>query len=65
MDINSLVLQHGHQRFKVDSQGEMGGVMLVDGYEIHIRQDDVSLADGMLISECHPLINNLQKVQKA
>lgn len=64
MDINGLILQHGHERFKVDTLDELGGVMHLDGYKIHIRQDDVSLANGMLISECHPLINNLQKLPK-
>jgi hypothetical protein len=64
MDINALILQHGHERFKADTHDELGGVMYVDGYKIHVRQDDVSLADGMLLSECHPLINHLQKVQK-
>ena len=62
MDINSLVLQHGNKVFKVDAEDELGAVMHIEGYKIHIRQHDVSLASGMLISECHPLIDSLQKM---
>lgn len=62
MDINSLVLQHGNKTFQVDAEDELGGVMHVEGYKVHIRQYDIDLANGMLISECHPLIASLQKM---
>ena len=62
MDINAFVLQHGNKTFQVDAEDELGGVMHVEGYKIHIRQDDINLANGMLISECHPLIDSLKKV---
>ena len=36
--------------------------MHVDGYKLHVRQNDVSLVQGLSISEFHPLIDSFQKV---
>lgn len=62
MDINALLILHGNKTFTVDAEDELGVIMQLDGYKIHVRKDDVSLATGMSISECHPLIYNLQKL---
>jgi len=62
MGINTLLIEHGNKTFKIDAKDELGVFMHVEGYKIHIRQDDVSLVMGKLLSEFHPLINGLQKV---
>lgn len=62
MDITTLLNKHGNKTFKVDAKDEFGVFMLVEGFKIHIRQDDVSLVIGLPISEFHPLIFGLQKV---
>jgi hypothetical protein len=62
MDINSLLLQHGNKTFQVDAEDDLGVFMFVDGYKIHIRQNDVSLAQGLPICEFHPLIDSVKKI---
>jgi len=62
MDINALLIKHGNKTFRVDAEDDLGVFMHVEGYKIHVRQDDVSLVTGLPISECHPLIDGLQKV---
>jgi hypothetical protein len=62
MEINGLILLHGNKTFKVDTQEKLGGFMHVDGYKLHVRQNDVSLVQGLSISEFHPLIDSFQKV---
>jgi hypothetical protein len=62
MDINALLLLHGNKTFKIDAEDEFGVFMFIDGYKLHLRQDDVCLATGMQLSEFHPLIISLQKV---
>jgi hypothetical protein len=61
MDINALILLHGNKRFKVDTQDDLGVFMHVDGYKLHVRQNDVSLVQGLSISEFYPLIDSFQK----
>ena len=61
MHINALLVLHGNKTFKVDAEDELGVYMHVDGFRLYIRQDDVSLAKGMPISEFHPFINSVQK----
>lgn len=62
MDINALLVKHGNMTFQVDTEDELGVFMHLEGYKIHVRQDDVSLAMGMPVSEFHPLIDSWQKV---
>lgn len=62
MDINALLLLHGNKRFKVDAEDELGVFMHLDGYKIHVRKDDVSLAEGMSISDFRPLIDSFKKL---
>lgn len=62
LDINALLIKHGNKIFKVDAEDELDVFMHIEGYKIHVRQDDVSLVMGMPISEFHPLIDGLQKV---
>jgi hypothetical protein len=62
MDINTLLIMHGNKTFKADAEDELGVFMFVDGYKIHVRQDDVSLVMGKPLREFYPLINGLQKV---
>ena len=35
--------------------------MHVGGYKRHARQNDVSLVQGLPMSECHPFIENYQE----
>jgi hypothetical protein len=49
MDINELILLHGHKTFKVDTQDELGVFKHVDGYKLHVCQNDVSLVKGLTI----------------
>jgi hypothetical protein len=62
MDINTLILLHGSMTFKVDAEDESGVFMHIDGYRLHVRRDDVSLAQGLSMSEFHPLIDSFIKV---
>lgn len=62
MDINALLMKHGNKTFKADKQDEYGAYMCVDEYKIHIRSDDISLAEGLPIHECRPLIDSLEKL---
>ena len=60
MDISTLLTLHGNKTFKIDAEDELGVFMHLDGYKIHVRQDDVSLAKGLLMTEFHPLIDSFK-----
>jgi hypothetical protein len=62
MDINAILLVHGNETFKVDSEDELGVFMHIGEYKIHVRKDDVSLAKGMLVNQFHPLIDSFKRL---
>ncbi|PKG92903.1 hypothetical protein [Paraglaciecola sp. MB-3u-78] len=61
MEINGLILLHGNKTFKVDTQDKLVVFMHVDGYKRHVRQNNVSLVQGLSISEFHILVDSFQK----
>jgi len=62
MDISSIILIHGNRTFKIDTEDELGVYMHVGEYKIHVRKDDVNLAEGMKMSAFLPLIDSVKKI---
>ena len=63
MDINRLVTQYSTLRFVPDGKDATGAFMLIDDYKIHVRQDDVAIAVGLPMSDVHPLIDRLIRIE--
>tara|TARA_R110000751_G_scaffold15290_2_gene49371 strand:+ start:67870 stop:68058 length:189 start_codon:yes stop_codon:yes gene_type:complete len=61
LNIGAIIIKHGNEIFKVDAEDDLGVFMHVEGFKIHVRQDDVNLARGMPLKEFHPLIDSLQE----
>jgi hypothetical protein len=62
MDINSIIRTYGNKIFKVDAEDELGVFMHVGEYKVHVRKDDVNLAEGMKIRAFFPLIDSFKKI---
>lgn len=59
MEINELLQRYGDVRFEAVGKDEITSYMIVETCKVHVRSDDVVLANGKTFNQIHPLINKL------
>ena len=60
MQVDGFIQKYADVIFKPTGSDEFGVFMNIEGSMIHVRQDDVSLTEGMAIKEIWPLVDKLE-----